>query len=103
MIIGRNEKGKPSKILEIIEDIHDLKRKTLQISEQQNLIEKISTLIPEFIYLKDYNTRNKLDYNFNKSLNKADIGISLNIMIQMYNDNYDTYAWQCNHHQCNYY
>ena len=65
VIIGRNEKGKPSKILEIIEDIHDLKRKTLQISEQQNLIEKISTLIPEFIYLKDYNT-NKLIFSNHK-------------------------------------
>ncbi|MGB0885917.1 MAG: PAS domain-containing protein, partial [Chitinophagales bacterium] len=66
IILKRNEKGLPSQLLEIVEDINEAKKKVIKIAEQQDLIEKISSAIPEFIYLKNYST-NKLIFSNNKA------------------------------------
>lgn len=65
IVIKRNDDGSPDEILEISEDIDELKKKALLIAEQQNLIEKISSTIPDYIYLKDSKT-NKIILTNNK-------------------------------------
>lgn len=67
LVLSIDQNGFPDQILRIIEDINESKTRVIKINEQQKLIEKISTSIPEFIYLK--NTKNnQLIFSNNKAI-----------------------------------
>ncbi len=52
-VFKRDKMGNPIQVLEITEDIHDAKINSLKLIEQNKLLDKVSILMPQYIYLID--------------------------------------------------
>ena len=70
-----DETGNPTHIMKSFIHIDESKKAFEKIVEQQNMIEKISSMVPEFIYLIDLVTKK---YLFNNNKSKNVLGYSSN-------------------------